>query len=93
VTTRKTAAVDSGASTLWASIGTRSQFLPDILNSLFSQGRISRSEPGTQQRKGSGFLHGNRISPVRLLSSFRGASKTRTRKFEIPGSMLRIAPE
>jgi hypothetical protein len=25
--------------------------------------------------------------------SFRGASKTRTRNLEIPGSMLRIAPE
>jgi len=29
-----------------------------------------------------------KISP-----SFRGASQTRTRNLEIPGSMLRIAPE
>ena len=45
---------DSGASTLCASIGTLSQFLPDIFE--FSacsepiQGRISRSQAGTQQR-------------------------------------------
>jgi len=30
---------------------------------------------------------------VNLSMSFRGASETRTRNLEIPGSMLRIAPE
>src|SRR5882724_3188063 len=46
VTTRKTAAVDSGASTLCASIGTRSQFLPDISNSLLAQtGYRDREQP------------------------------------------------
>jgi hypothetical protein len=35
MTTRKTAAADSGASTLCESIGTLSQLFPDILNPLF----------------------------------------------------------
>jgi hypothetical protein len=34
-----------------------------------------------------------RSSAVFSVPSFRGASKTRTRNLEIPGSVLRTAPE
>src|SRR5258708_9010196 len=51
VTTRNTAASDSGASMLCASIGTLSQFLPDIPNSPLSQSRISRSQAHAQHHE------------------------------------------
>ena len=50
--------------------------------------RLRRSELRLRLR-----LHRRWRPHRRLTPSFRGASRTRTRNLEIPGSMLRIAPE
>src|SRR4051812_49255802 len=61
VTTRKTAAVDNGASTLCASIGTRSQFLPDIFEVSACLRQSIAIVSGRATAEGSGVLDGNRM--------------------------------
>src|SRR5450755_2962131 len=80
-------------------VTTQLSFLPPASSTATEVLGSSESRPATAQppepppTTTKSYVSVTRVPPNILLSSFRDGPKDQTRNLEIPGSMLRIAPE